>query len=73
MTENRTMKDEKRKVGRPKKPVKLDKKQEVRCLETEKENWKEAAEISGVSTSEFMRLTANKEAAKIIKKHKKET
>jgi uncharacterized protein (DUF1778 family) len=68
MTENNNMKDDKRSVGRPKKSVKLDKKQEVRCLETEKENWKEAAEISGISTSEFMRVTANKEAAKILKR-----
>ena len=62
------MNKEKRPVGRPKKSVALTAKQEVRCLESEKESWKEAANVSGVSASEFMRQAANKEAARALKK-----
>ncbi len=61
------MTDEKNPVGRPAKEVKLSKKQEVRCLESEKDNWKEAAKISGVTASEFMRQAANKESTKVLK------
>ncbi len=66
MTENIRMNKEKRPVGRPKKAVALTVKQEVRCLESEKESWKEAANVSGCSASEFMRKAANEKAAKVL-------
>ncbi|RLV60967.1 DUF1778 domain-containing protein [Parashewanella curva] len=61
------MSKEKNPVGRPHQEVKLSKKQEVRCLESEKEAWKKAAKASGCSASEFMRQAANEKAAKVLK------
>ena len=61
------MTDKKRTAGRPKKDVTLNKKQEVRCLESEKVNWKRAAEIKKVSVSEYLRQLANTDSKRTLK------
>lgn len=61
----------KKRVGRPNQEVTLDKKQEVRCLQEDKENWALAADLSGhKSTSDYVRDVVNKHAKRVIKKAK---
>jgi|GEM_PF-5761681 len=64
------MRKDKNRVGRPSQEVTLDKKQEVRCTQDDKDLWKEAAELEGVSSSELMRKASIDKAKRIIKKHK---
>lgn len=62
----------KKRVGRPNQEVTLDKKQEVRCLQDDKDNWALAAELTAhKSTSEYLRALANKDSKRVIKKHNK--
>lgn len=51
MTENKVMKKDVKKVGRPKMDVTLDNKQEVRCMSDEMLAWKNAADSLGISVS----------------------
>lgn len=65
------MKDNKKPVGRPKKTITFDDKQEVRCFSEDKAIIKKAAYLDKVAASEVWRIGALKEAKRIIKKHSK--
>ncbi len=59
---------DKKRVGRPNKEVKLNTKQEVRCLDDDKKQWAKAAELSDhKNTSDYIRDTMNKHSKRIIK------
>ena len=70
MTENKVMKKDVKKVGRPKMDVTLDNKQEVRCMSDEKLAWKNAADSLGISVSEYVRKVVNKDALSVLKNRK---
>lgn len=70
MTENKVMKKDVKKVGRPKMDVTLDNKQEVRCMSDEKLAWKNAADSLGISVSEYVRKVVNKDALRVLKNRK---
>ena len=56
-------------VGRPFKEVKMDKKQEIRCSEEEKQLWALAAKLSEhKNTSDYMRDVVNQHAKGVIAK-----
>ena len=56
-------------VGRPFKEVKLNKKQEVRCLDDDKQRWALAAELTEhKSTSDYIRDVVNKDSKRVIKR-----
>lgn len=60
---------DKKRVGRPNKEAKLNKKQEVRCLDDDKKQWALAAELSDhKSTSDYIRDTMNKHSKRVINK-----
>lgn len=71
MTQNDAMKENARKVGRPKLDVTLDNKQEVRCMSDEKRVWKNAADSLGLSVSEYVRKVVNKDASRVLKKQER--
>lgn len=61
------MKTEARKRGRPVKDVKLDQKQEIRCLGSDKTLWREAALTKGYdSISEWARAVLTKSAKRNV-------
>lgn len=70
MTENKVMKKDVKKVGRPKMDVTLDNKQEVRCMSDEKLAWKNAADSLGISVSQYVRKVVNKDALRVLKNRK---
>ena len=66
MTQNAHMTIEKRQRGRPKQDVTLDKKQEIRCTEDDKELWKLAAKDHD-SVSDWAREVLTRSARKKIR------
>lgn len=60
------MTTEKRQRGRPKQDVTLDKKQEIRCTEDDKELWKHAAKDHD-SVSEWAREVLTRSAKRKVK------
>lgn len=66
MTENKIMRIQNGKRGRPKQDVTLDKKQEIRCTENDKALWKLAAQ-DHESVSEWAREILTQSAKRKVK------
>lgn len=66
MTENKIMRIQNGKRGRPKQDVTLDKKQEIRCTENDKALWKLAAQ-DHESVSEWAREILTRSAKRKVK------
>ncbi|CAH7354250.1 hypothetical protein A142_16585 [Vibrio splendidus 12E03] len=66
MTENKIMRIQNGKRGRPKQDVTLDKKQEIRCTESDKALWKLAAQ-DHESVSEWAREILTRSAKRKVK------
>ncbi|MBF4374486.1 hypothetical protein [Vibrio anguillarum] len=66
MTENKAMTTEKRQRGRPKQDVTLDKKQEIRCTEHDKDLWRLASKDYD-SVSDWAREVLTRSAKRKLK------